>query len=368
MRILVLNYEYPPLGGGAAPVTETLAQRLAERGHTIDVVTMGYDDLPTHEQSESVSVYRVPCLRSRQNECSLHEMATYLPTGFLKGRELLRSHEYDIIHAHFIVPTGIIASALSALYNIPFILTPHGTDVPGYNPDRFLSAHRTILPLWRRIVQSASAITSPSAYLANLIAQHEPNVNIRVIPNGVDTTRFDPSRTKKKRMLITSRLFKRKGIQHFLTALQEVEADWPVVITGDGPYRSELEKQAKSIDHDIEFVGWVSLDRLETLLETSAVYVFPSCHENCPIALLEAMASGNAIIAANEGGTAEVINGAGVTVDPQTPISFADKIDQLIESEEYQQKLRNSAMNRARTTYDWEKVVDTFQELLNRVS
>ena len=367
MRILVLNYEYPPLGGGAAPVTKTLAQRLAARGHTIDIVTMGYDDLPAYEQSKGVSVYRVPCLRSQQNECSLHEMATYLPTSFLKARQLLQTHEYDLIHAHFIVPTGIIASALSTLYDVPFVLTPHGTDVPGYNPDRFLSAHRAILPLWRRIVQSASAVTSPSAYLADLITQHEPGVNVEVIPNGVDTTRFNPNRAQEKRILVTSRLFERKGIQHFLAALQEVEADWPVVITGDGPYRSELEQQAESIDHDIEFVGWVSLDRLETLLETSAIYVFPSCHENCPVALLEGMASGNAIIAANESGTAEIINDTGVTVNPKTPMSFATQIDRVIDNEEFQQELRQSAMNRAQSTYDWEKVVNTFQKLFYRV-
>jgi glycosyltransferase involved in cell wall biosynthesis len=368
MRILVLNYEYPPLGGGAAPVTKTLAQRLVERGHTIDVVTMGYDDLPMCEESEGVSVYRVSCLRSQQNECSLHEMATYLPTGFLKARQLLQTYEYDLIHAHFIVPTGIIASALSALYEIPFVLTPHGTDVPGYNPDRFLSAHRAILPLWRRIVQSASAITSPSAYLADLITQHEPSINVEVIPNGVDTARFNPNRTKQRRILVTSRLFERKGIQHLLTALQEVEADWPVVITGDGPYRSDLEQQAESMDHDIEFVGWVLLDRLETLLETSAIYVFPSCHENCPIALLEAMASGNAIIAANKSGTAEVINDAGVTINPQSSAAFAAEIDRVIDDEEYQQELRRSAVSRAQTRYDWEKVVNTYQELFYRVT
>ena len=65
MRILMLNYEFPPLGGGASPVSYELAKGYAKLGHEVDVVTMGYKDLKEFEIKEGINIYRVKCLRSK---------------------------------------------------------------------------------------------------------------------------------------------------------------------------------------------------------------------------------------------------------------------------------------------------------------
>src|SRR5271155_31233 len=97
-RILVLNYEFPPLGGGASPVSYELAKGLSETGDfDIDVVTMGYRGLPSYEEvNPHFRIHRVKCWRSKKEICYPWEQATYLVSGYFKCRELLKKNNYDI--------------------------------------------------------------------------------------------------------------------------------------------------------------------------------------------------------------------------------------------------------------------------------
>ncbi len=92
-RILILNYEFPPLGGGASPVSYELAKRLAETGeYDIDVITMRYKGLPAYEEIyPNLRVHRVWSLRSKKEMCYPWEQLTYLVMGYFKARELIKS-------------------------------------------------------------------------------------------------------------------------------------------------------------------------------------------------------------------------------------------------------------------------------------
>ena len=69
MKILMLNYEFPPLGGGASPVSYEIAKGYAKLGHKVDVVTMGYKNLPKFEIKEGINIFRVKCWRSKKEIC-----------------------------------------------------------------------------------------------------------------------------------------------------------------------------------------------------------------------------------------------------------------------------------------------------------
>ena len=84
LKILMLNHEFPPVGGGASPVTFELCRQLVKMGHIVDVVTMHYDKLPRFEKVEGFGVYRTPAIRKRPNICYTHELATYVPARFLR--------------------------------------------------------------------------------------------------------------------------------------------------------------------------------------------------------------------------------------------------------------------------------------------
>ena len=172
MRILEICYEFPPLGGGGSRVVEGLSCELVRQGHQVDLVTMGFHGLAREENYNGVSVHRVPCIRLDESVCRPGEMVTYLLMAFPYLLNLTHKNQYDLNHTHFIFPDGVLAYLLYKFRGIPYIITAHGSDVPGYNPDRFGFLHKVLMGMWRKIVNHAVYIVSPSRTLAQLIHSH----------------------------------------------------------------------------------------------------------------------------------------------------------------------------------------------------
>src|SRR5918992_2116340 len=181
----MLNYEFPPIGGGGAPSTFNLARGVARLGHEVDVVTMGFRDVPAREVMDGVAVYRVPCFRRRREVCDTREMLTYVASGFVQAARLAGRRSYDLSNGHFIFPTGPVGYALGRLKGLPHVLTARGSDVPGHNPNRFRLDHRLLGPAWRQIVRDADAVVAVSNDLKGKIQRLVPDVGVSVIPNGV---------------------------------------------------------------------------------------------------------------------------------------------------------------------------------------
>ena len=220
MKILILNYEFPPLGGGASPVSYELAKGYAKLGHSVDVVTIGYKGLPNFEKKEGISFYRVKCLRSKKEISHPWEQLSYLVSAKKFLREHMKSHSYDICHCHFIIPTGGLALLLKKKFGLDYVVTAHGSDVPNYNPDRFKLLHKFTKPQLRKICKNAKLITSPSKYLASLIKEEIGDYGVEVIPNGVYVDKFKPKR-KKNIILSTGRLLERKGFHYLIRAVSD---------------------------------------------------------------------------------------------------------------------------------------------------
>jgi glycosyltransferase involved in cell wall biosynthesis len=363
MNILVLNYEYPPVGGGGATVTAQLCGRLASLGHGVDVITMHYGRLPREETEGGVRIIRTPALRRRPDLCRIPEMATYLLGALGPALEQTRRRTYDVIHAHFIIPTSPLARVLRRKTGIPYVLTCHGSDVPGYNPDRFQLIHKLLMPAWRRLTRSADLLVSPSGSLKRLIEQQCPEAQVRVIPNGFDLSLFEAGRPRTKSILLCSRLLPRKGFQYFLQAVQDLDLDWQIHIVGDGPYLEPLRKLAAACKPSVEFHGWLERDdpKLRMLYETSSIFVFPSEAENFPTVLLEAMAAGSAILTSTAGGCPEVVGETALLAEPKNPQAIREQLLRLIESEPLRRSLSEAARRRAQQ-FTWPAVAARYLE------
>ncbi|MCP4449827.1 MAG: glycosyltransferase family 4 protein, partial [Planctomycetes bacterium] len=313
----MLNHEFPPVGGGASPVTYELCRHLVSKGHDVDVVTMHFKGTAREENMDGVRVFRTPALRKRADICHGYELVTFYPGALIKALFLTRTSHYDIIHCHFLVPGGPLAWLLSRWRRIPLLITCHGTDVPGHNPERFQWVHKLIKPAWRFFANHADLITSPSTYLKTAIQTACIDARVKVIPNGIATDQFQPG-AKKKQILLCSRLLAFKGFQHVIAAIKDVELDWTVHIIGDGPYLAALKKLARDSRTPIEFAGWLEKKSVDfvRLYNESSIFVFPSEAENFPTVLLEAMSAGMAIISSTAGGCREVVGKAGIYVEP----------------------------------------------------
>lgn len=367
MNILSLTYEYPPLGGGGGGVAAALNQQLVLRGDRVRVVTNHMAGLPRLENLQGVEVHRTGGLRRFPHFTTGAELATSLWPAWRRAAALVKQERPDLIHAHFVLPTGFIAWRLARRFGIPFVLTAHGSDIPGYNPDRFGLWHAALRPAWRRIVQDAAAITSPSRFLARLITQQCPDVMVDVIPNGFAPA--PPLHLPRRRLvLVVARLFPRKGVQFFLDAVQRLarRGDWEFVVAGDGPYLQTLREQARALGSPVRFIGMVGQQELRSWYQAARIFVFPSIRENFPLVLLEAMDAGCAVITTDAEGCAEVVGDAGIVVPAGNARAMAERLALLLEDDAL--CARHAAQARERSLrFHWQRMSEVYASVFRRV-
>ncbi len=364
MKLLCLSYEYPPLGGGGGVVAKGLAEALVEVGDELDLVTSGMRDLPARETIEGVDIHRVNCLRRHRHYTTTFELITQIYPSFREALGLIRRNHYDLIHTHFIYPTGLVAYLLNKVTGMPYIITVHGSDVPGYNPDRFQLAHKLTNWLWQAIVRNSVGLICPSNHIKRLVREYSDHP-ITIISNGI-TVKTAPAVEKQNQILLVSRLFKRKGAQYLLNAIRDMNTDWKVVIVGDGPYLKTLKALAKGVRPKVEFMGYVQGKPLQDLYNSSKIFVFPSLRENFPVVLLEAMEAGCAIITSDIDSCREVIGDAGVTTPAASVQYLKDALIQLMDNEAEISRLRELALNRVRE-FDWPTVAQKYTAEFTRI-
>jgi glycosyltransferase involved in cell wall biosynthesis len=369
MRILTLSYEFPPLGGGGARVVDGLARHLVKLGHEIDIVTMGFRGMPDAEVVDGVNVYRENSIRKRADICHTREMIPYLLSALPRVKRLVASRRYDINHTHFIFPDGAMAWMLGGLTGLRYVITAHGSDVPGYNPDRFQLQHCLLAPLWKRVVQNAECVVCPSAHLRALFEKRSRGARSEIIPNGMYAGKFDAGRSKRMRILVVTRMFERKGVQYLLEALRGRTLDCEINIVGDGPYLETLKRMAGDTCADIRFRGWLDNEsgELKELYETSSIFVFTSRRENFPVNLLEAMTAGMAIVIAEDPGSAEVVGDAALRVPDNRPDLFFAGLQQLIRDPTRCDELGRCARRRFESHFAWPIIAGRYQALFESV-
>jgi glycosyltransferase involved in cell wall biosynthesis len=382
VRILMLNYEFPPLGAGGSTSSFNLARNVVALGHEVDIVTMGFRGVPSEETMDGIRVYRVPSVRARREVCHTHEMGTYVLSGTVKAAMLAHKKQYDLCNAHFIFPTGPIGWAIRRMRGLPYVLTARGSDVPGHNPNRFRLDHQLLRPVWRGLVQDADAVVAVSRHLASRIEANAPGVSVETIPNGCSPlgpaddaakTGARPAdgvyRNGRMKVLMVTRLHEFKGVQYMLEAASRLSLDLEVNIVGDGPYRPTLEAQAARIGKPVRFWGW--LDRsspdMWRLYRESSVFVFPSEREGSPTVVQEAMSAGLAVVAADAAGTPEVVGDAGILVSPKDPAGIADALVRLADNPSLVAELGERARERVRTEFDWMMLARRYVNLYERV-
>jgi glycosyltransferase involved in cell wall biosynthesis len=359
VQILQMSYEFPPLGGGGAKVVNGIARRLAARGHSVDLVTMGFRGLPRSETVAGINVKRVPGIRLQLSSCSVLEMIPYvLLAPFFVARA--RARQYVINHTHFIFPGGLVAYILKRLVGLDYVITAHGSDVPNFNPNRFRLLHKILKPLWRMIACDASVVICPSRSIEDLIKKSSTRVRTCVIPNAIDTDKFLPREKNPRRVLIVTRMFERKGVQYALQALAGLGGRFDVDVVGDGPYLATLRELARQLNLEVRFWGHLDNDSIElkNLYETAAIFIFTSESENFPIVLLEAMIAGAAIVTTAGTGCAEVVADAALLVPIRDADAIRNAVDRLGKDPELAAQLGRAARERVVENFGWEGVID----------
>jgi len=366
MNILVICREIPPVGGGAGHVAIHLAEEVGRAGHGVDIVTMHFGDLPRFEDRGSIRIHRVPCGRKNQDSSYLLEMARFNSAARPLAGRIVEESKCDVVHAHAIIPDGLVGAAASKHGGIPLVLTAHGSDVPGYNPDKFKVAHLLMRPLWHRTLNRTAAVVAPSNHLAAMIRASRPGQAVRVIPNGIRLDTFSETE-KDGSFLVVSRLVRRKNYHLFLEALRSVAAPQTVHIVGEGPMLAELKQIASTLEpHRVIFHGWLENGSAawRDLYQRSRYFVFPSESENFPINLLEAQLAGMVVLTSRIPGIREVVGEEAVFFDALDADSIGATLGAVLGGEiQGLDAMARRGRDRVRNTFSWAAVAEQYTDL-----
>ncbi len=376
MRVLLLNYEYPPYGGGAGVATEALARTLASSGVTVDVVTAGDESSResvqvgkgTAPQDGRLNVHRVRARRTSVHQAGMRDAASYLVAAMPVVRRLVRAERYDAVHFFFSLPTGAMLPFLD-LQGIPVIVSLRGSDVPGYDSHNLTleRAHRVLKPLTRWIWRRAHRVVPVCESLGRLARQTLRDLDYTVIPNGVDLERFHPAAVRRYRnpdrirCLAVARLVERKGLDHLLRAIASLERGrYELEIVGSGPGEHVLRELVATLGLDglVTFSG--SLDRATVArrFREADLFTLASVEEAFGNVFAEALASGLPIVGTTVGGIPELVKDGvhGHLVPPGDPRALAAAIRKLGENPALRAEMSRRNREHAETTLSWERI------------
>jgi glycosyltransferase involved in cell wall biosynthesis len=374
MRILILNSEYPPIGGGAGNASAHIAAQLEKMGHLIMVVTSRFGGLPHQEQNGGVTIHRIPALRRRQDRSTPLEQALFILSASVWILSLLPHFKPNATLAFFGVPSGAVAWLAKKIYNIPYIVSLRGGDVPGFRPYDFDVYHKLITPFLRIIWRNASAVVANSNGLRVLANAFDSRIDIPIIPNGIDLQSYKTLDRDWSfpRLLSVGRLVHQKGLDLAMRALGGLkEFDWEWRIAGDGPQQAALQSLAKElgIGDRVIFLGWQSREQLTEWYRRANIFLFPSRHEGMPNAMLEAMSSGLPVIASCIAGNEELVmdDKTGLLVPSEDIERLQTALKKLLSDPALREHMGEAARRQVEDNYSWETTARQYALLLEKV-
>jgi len=227
----------------------------------------------------------------------------YILCGIMKALQVCKKYRINLIHSHWILPSGLIGRVVSITAKKPHIITTYGAEV-------FLtkSHYKFLKPLMQFTCRNTSVISISSYTKKHL---KDLGINSRVIHLGVDTKRFKPLKMKRKGLLFVGRLVERKGVKYLLEALPR---NVLLRIIGDGPERESLEEIVKQRKLNVKFLGNMPNIKLPKYFSSSEAFVLPAIidshgdTEGQGVVLVEAMACETPVIASAVGGIVDVVD------------------------------------------------------------
>lgn len=277
---------------------------------------------------------------------------------------------YDLVHAHWLIPQGISQSGVK---KIPYILTGHGGDITSLNK-------WPIKNMKIKAMKRASHITVVSNKLKEYITSVYPNDKTTVMAMGCDTNSFTPQNRidnyfgqgNKKVVLFVGRLAEVKGVEYLIEAMSNID-DAILVIVGKGELEDELKKKAEPYGEKIVFLGAKTHKELSTIVPSADVFVAPSVtasdggKEGFGLVIIEAMASGVPVIASNSGGIPNTVinNVNGILTEERDVNGIANAINNVLNNEELRSSLVANGLTTAKK-HDYKEVAAVYKDIIDK--
>jgi glycosyltransferase involved in cell wall biosynthesis len=376
MRIAILGARsFPPRMSGIDNQVFELSRRLAGKGHQVFLFVAEKGDA----RYKNIHAVKIPQIRKEFGDISL----SYLSYNLLSVPYILRyvrKHRIEIIHANNPI-SGFAGSVVKRLAGIPLVYTMRGT-IPDNIKARGSKLARMLQVFEKRALANANLVTAITRHIINSTSNwYGKRIDARVIPNGIDLSRFRGANGNKIRrefnipaksriILFVGRLVRVKGLKYLFSAMPGIVKAGPgtrLLIVGDGPVRQELEQQAGSlgISDSVIFAGHRT--DIKDFLSASDLLALPSLHEGFPNVALEAMACGRPIVACRVTSLPEIIDrGIGVLAKPRSSGALGLAISGLLKNPEMIKSMGAKARLKSRQ-YSWDRLADVMIEEYKRL-
>jgi teichuronic acid biosynthesis glycosyltransferase TuaC len=280
------------------------------------------------------------------------------------------SFPFDLVHAHFIYPEGVVAARVARRYDVPFVVTEHAPwtrwlDEPGIARQAVPAARAAamIMPVSTSVLRTIRAYAGESA-------------RATVVPVGVDEDLFtlgDESARRAHQILYVGLINFNKGIDILLAAMARLAAQGApgrLLLAGGSFYRNtrlqeeRLREQAAALGlgDRVSFLGRLLPAEVARLMAESAVVVLPSRAESFGAVLVEALASGTPVVATRCGGPEDIVlDGVGELVPIEDSVALADALSRVLADPGHydRTRLRRFALER----FSWDTVVDRVHDV-----
>lgn len=402
----MVTSSYPKYKGDVTtPFIESLATNVAALGHEVYVVAPRHRDLRRAEMEDGVHLrfYRYAPTKelniwgyaeSLRADVEVKKPIYFLiPAVFLSSLfTLLRltfKKRFDVIHAHWVIPNGPVATLVSRIRRVPLVVSLHGSDI-------FLAEKSGLLARAADLCfHSADAITACSEDLKQrAIELGAPRAIARVVPYGADLETFavdkDASDELRRELgflrddlivLGVGRLVYKKGFEFLIRAVPQVLQETTrvrFIIAGDGDLGDELKGLAASlgVTEYVHFPGAVPREKIPLYFGACDLCVAPSVRDKegnvdgLPNVVLEAMAATKPLVATNVGGLPLAVRDGdnGFLVEEKDPAQLAHAITKLLASRELRERFGKAGRERVERELNWRSIAETFVALYKSVS
>jgi len=384
MRVLYITTNFPRWEGDAhSPWIVEVIKRLRARGVVVDVLAPSYAGLADHT-IDGIQVYRFRYAPAHwetlthnegapnkiRNPLYLALVPTYLLAGLWRTARLCRPGQYDVIHVHWPLPSGIFGLLGKWCGHSRLVASFYGAELLLTKRFPFLK------PILAGIIRHSDAVAADSRFTADLVRRLAA-VPVQVIPFGSRIQPKSPLHTggEPGRLLFVGRLIERKGLPYLIEAVGLLAPRRPVHldVVGDGSLKAKWMALAaeRGLSERITFHGRIDDRALADLYAECDIFLLPSIvdthgdTEGLGVVLLEAMSCRKPVIATDVGGITDIVRDGetGLLVPQRDAAALAAAVERLLDDPDLAERLGQSGAAYAQQRFDWTHIVDEIEAL-----
>lgn len=399
MNVLSIATTYPRYPGDSEPpFVHLLNHQLCCRGHSVTALVPHAGGAKRVESRDGVEIrryrYFVPAGLQRlcydggilpslgRDWIARINVPFFLLFQFLAIWGALRRRTYDVVHCHWLIPQGLFCVFLKRFFGMRLVVSAHGGDI--FTDNAIFRGLNSV------VCRSSAGLTANSRGSKERMRQLGAGERVRIIPMGVDVNQFHVSRRDaelhrtlgdgRPQLLFVGRFAEKKGVRYCIDAMPLIAERLPaarLALVGFGPLEKELAAQIKKrgLEEKVNMPGRVDAEKIPGYIASADVFLVPSIQarsgdtEGLGVVLLEAMASGVAVVATAVGGITDIVKHeeTGLACDQKDAEGLARMCVRIWRDEDLRRRCTERARKAVETKYSWSSVGRRFEELFREI-